>query len=105
MLSSSSTATKKQAIERGAGEVLAELEHEMAEKSQARGDAKADWAHLRKLAEVHMQAELALAHQDELQSRQLAQQRFAHQVLQQQIKNKVETFSVGGGNYFFFDSK
>jgi hypothetical protein len=84
------SATRRQAIERGAGEVLAELEHEMAQKSAARGDEKADWAHLRKLAEVHMRAELALAHQDELQSRQLAQQRFAHQVLQQQIKNKIE---------------
>jgi hypothetical protein len=84
------SATKKQAIERGAGEVLAELEHEMAKKSLARGDEKAEWQHLRKLAEVHMRAELALAHQDDLQSRQLAQQRFAHQVLQQQIKNKIE---------------
>ncbi len=84
------SATKKQAVERGAGEVLAELEHEMAKKSLARGDEKADWAHLRKLAEVHMRAELALAHQDDLQSRQLAQQRFAHQVLQQQIRNKIE---------------
>jgi hypothetical protein len=84
------SATKKQAIERGAGEVLAELEHEMAKKSLARGDEQADWAHLRKLAELHMHAELALAQQDDLQSRQLAQQRFAHQVLQQQIKNKIE---------------
>ena len=84
------SATKKQAVERGAGELLAELEHEMAKKSAARGDEQADWAHLRKLAEVHMRAELALAQQDDLQSRQLAQQRFAHQVLQQQIKNKIE---------------
>lgn len=84
------SATKKQAIERGAGEVLAELEHEMSKKSLARGDEKTQWQHLRKLAEVHMHAELALAHQDELQSRQLAQQRFAHQVLQQQIRNKIE---------------
>lgn len=84
------SATKKQAIERGAGEMLAELEHEMAKKSLARGDEKTEWQHLRALAELHMRAELALAHQDELQSRQLAQQRFAHQVLQQQIKNKVE---------------
>ncbi len=84
------SATKKQAVERGAGEVLAELEHEMAQKSLARGDEKTQWQHLRKLAEVHMHAELALAHQDELQSRQLAQQRFAHQVLQQQIRNKIE---------------
>ena len=84
------SATKKQAVERGAGEVLAELEHEMAKKSLARGDEKSEWQHLRQLAEVHMRAELALAHQDDLQSRQLAQQRFAHQVLQQQIRNKIE---------------
>ena len=83
------SATKKQAIERGAGEVLAELEHEMAKKRLARGDEKAEWAHLRALADVHMRAELALAYQDDLQSRQLAQQRFAHQVLQQQINNKI----------------
>jgi hypothetical protein len=84
------SATKRQAIEKGAGDMLAELEHELAKKGQARGDEKADWAHLRALAEMHMRAELALAHQDDLQSRQLAQQRFAHQVLQQQIRNKIE---------------
>jgi hypothetical protein len=82
--------TKRQAIEKGAGDMLAELEHELAKKGQARGDEQAQWAHLRALAEMHMHAELALAHQDDLQSRQLAQQRFAHQVLQQQIRNKVE---------------
>lgn len=84
------SSTKRQAIEKGAGDVLAELEHELAKKGQARGDEQAQWAHLRKLAEVHMHAELALAHQDDVQSRQLAQQRFAHQVLQQQIRNKIE---------------
>jgi len=84
------SATRRQAIEKGAGEVLAELEHELAKKGQARGDEQAQWAHLRKLAELHMHAELALAHQDELQSRQLAQQRFAHTVLQQQIRNKID---------------
>lgn len=81
---------RQQAIAAGAGEVLAELEHELAQKNAARGDVVADWAHLRHIAQIRMRTELELSQQQALEARQLAQQRFAHQLLQQQIGNKVE---------------
>ena len=80
---------RQQAIAAGAGEVLAELEHEIAQKQAARGDVEADWAHLRHIAQIRMRTELELSAQQAAEQRQLAQQRFAHQLLQQQIANKV----------------
>lgn len=82
--------SRKQAIERGAGDMLAELEHELARKGAQRSGEADGWAHVRVLAQLRMRAELALAQQDALQARQLAQQRFSHQLLQQQIRNKIE---------------
>jgi hypothetical protein len=80
---------RKQAIEQGAGDVLQALEHELAKKGVAREDESAEWAQLRQLAQIHMRTELDIAQQGALEARQLAQQRFAHQLLQQQIQNKV----------------
>ena len=80
---------RKQAIERGAGDVLTELEHEFARKGAAREDESAEWAHLRELARIRMRTELEVAQQDALEARQLAQQRFSHTLLQQQIQNKI----------------
>jgi hypothetical protein len=80
---------RKQAIERGAGEVLTELEHELARKDAARGDESSEWAHLRHLAQIRMHTELEITQQEALEARQIAQQRFSHKLLQQQIENKV----------------
>jgi hypothetical protein len=80
---------RKEALERGAGDVLAELEHELAKKGAARGDESAEWAHLRHIAQIRMRTELEISQQQALEARQLAQQRFSHQLLQQQIENKV----------------
>jgi len=82
--------SRKQAIERGAQDLVAELEHELAQKRGARADAETEWAHLRELAAVRMREEVALARQDAAQERTVAAQRFAHQLLQQQIRNKIE---------------
>ena len=82
--------TRKQAIERGAQDLVAELEHELAQKQGARLDREAEWAHLRELAALRMREEVALAQADAAQARTVATQRFAHQLLQQQIRNKVE---------------
>jgi hypothetical protein len=82
--------SRRQAIERGAGAVLAELEHDLAKKGSQRAGEAAGWEHLRQLAQIRMRAELEVAQQDALQARQLAQQRFSHQLLQQQIRNKIE---------------
>ncbi len=80
---------RKQALERGAGEIVTELEHELAKKGAAREDESTQWAHLRHLAQIHMRTELEIAQQGANETRQLAQQRFSHQLLQQQIQNKI----------------
>jgi hypothetical protein len=82
--------SRKQAIERGAQDLVAELEHELAQKRGARLDTEAEWAHLRELAGLRMREEVALAQADAAQARTVAMQRFTHQLLQQQIRNKVE---------------
>jgi hypothetical protein len=82
--------TRKQAIERGAVDAVAALEHALAEKRGARQDEAAQWQQLRELAAIRMRTELEVAQQEAAQSRAVAQQRFAHQLLQQQIRNKVE---------------
>jgi hypothetical protein len=82
--------SRKQAIERGAQDLVAELEHELAQKRGARADQETEWAHLRELAAVRMREEVALARQDAAQERTVAAQRFTHQLLQQQIRNKIE---------------
>jgi hypothetical protein len=82
--------SRKQAIERGAQDLVAELEHELAQKRGARADAETEWAHLRELAAMRMREEVALARQDAAQARTFAAQRFTHQLLQQQIRNKIE---------------
>ncbi|HEY0064426.1 MAG TPA: SPFH domain-containing protein [Telluria sp.] len=80
---------RKQALERGAAEIVAELEHELAKKGAAREDETTQWAHLRHLAEIHMRTELEIAKQGASEARQMAHQRFSHQLLQQQIQNKI----------------
>jgi hypothetical protein len=80
---------KKEALERGAGEVLAELEHEMAKKGAAREDESTEWGHLRALAQLRMRTEMEAAQQDAAQSRQLAAQQFMQRLIQQQVRYKI----------------
>jgi len=82
--------TRKEAIERGAVDAVKALEHELADKRNVRLDEAGQWAHLRELAAVRMRGELEVAQQEALDARTVAQQRFTHQLLQQQIRNKIE---------------
>jgi hypothetical protein len=82
--------SRREAVERGAGEILAELEHELAQKRGQRAGEQAEWAHLQALAGIRMRGALEVAQQETLQARTLARQRFAQQLLTQQIRNKVE---------------
>ncbi|KFI05848.1 hypothetical protein [Massilia sp. BSC265] len=82
--------SRKQALERGAGDVLAELEHELAKKGARRLDEAQEWKHLRALAQVRMRSELEVAQQDARQAQAIARQRFSQQLLQQQIRHKIE---------------
>lgn len=81
---------RREALERGAGEVLAELEHDLARKRGQRAGEQAEWAHLQALAAIRMRGALEVAQQEAQQMRTLARQRFAQQLLIQQIRNKVE---------------
>ncbi|MES2261186.1 MAG: hypothetical protein V4724_21935 [Pseudomonadota bacterium] len=81
--------SRKQAFERGAGDTLTELEHELAKKKSLRAGAAVEWEHVRQLAQIKMRTELEVAQQASLEQRQLAQQRFSHQLHQQQIQNQV----------------
>ena len=82
--------SRKQALDQGAAELLAELEHDLARKGAHRADEALEWRHLRALAQLRMRAELAGAQQEAAQNRQFAQQRFSQQLLQQQIRHKIE---------------
>jgi hypothetical protein len=82
--------SRREAIERGAGETLAELEHDLAQKRGQRAGEQAEWAHLQALAAIRMRGALEVAQQETAQARTLARQRFSQQLLTQQIRNKVE---------------
>ena len=81
---------RRAALERGAGEVLAELEHDLAQKRGQRAGEQAEWSHLQALAAIRMRSALEVAQQEAQQTRTLARQRFSQQLLTQQIRNKVE---------------
>jgi len=82
--------TRKQAFERGAGAALTELEHELAKKKALQAGEAADWDHVRQLAQIKMRTELEVAQQAAMEERALAKQRFAHQLYQQQIQNRIQ---------------
>src|SRR5437763_2732747 len=82
--------TRKEALARGAQDAIAELEHELGKKRLARLDEATEWQHLRELAAIRMRGEMEVAQQDALEARTVARQRFSHQLLQQQIRNKIE---------------
>ncbi|RJG19188.1 SPFH domain-containing protein [Massilia cavernae] len=81
---------RRQALERGAADVLAELEHELAKKVGARADEVAGWEHLRQVARIRMHTEIEAARRDARNTAVLAQQRFSHQLVRQQIQNRIE---------------
>ena len=81
--------TRKVALERGAGTTLADLEHELAKHRAARAGDEADWEHVRQLAQIKMRTGLELAQQEAAEQRQLAQQRFTHQLQQQAVQNQI----------------
>jgi hypothetical protein len=70
--------------------VLLDLEHELAKKGARRFDEAQEWQHLRALAQVRMRSELEVAQQDARQTLVIARQRFSQQLLQQQIRYKLD---------------
>ncbi|WP_343729413.1 hypothetical protein [Duganella sp.] len=81
--------TRKVALDKGAGTVLADLEHELARNKAHRVGEQADWEHVRHLAQIRMRTELEVLQQTAAEQRQLAQQRLSHQLRQQAIENQI----------------
>lgn len=82
--------SRKEALDRGAGAVLADLEQDAARAASARGTEALQWEHVRAMARIRMRTEMEAAQRDAQQARILERQRFSHQLLQQQVRNKVE---------------
>ncbi|MBY0243257.1 MAG: hypothetical protein K2X55_28525 [Burkholderiaceae bacterium] len=80
---------RETAIAKGAGAELAALEHELARKKMGRLGEAAAWEQLRQLAHIKLRTELEMAQQAAHEERQLAKQRFSHQLHMQQIQNQV----------------
>jgi hypothetical protein len=81
--------TRKVALDKGAGTLLADLEHELARNKSHRVGEQADWEHVRQLAQIRMRTELEVLQQTAAEQRQLAQQRLSHQLRQQAIENQI----------------
>ncbi|WP_373991883.1 hypothetical protein [Duganella sp. BuS-21] len=81
--------TRKVALDKGAGTVLADLEHELSRNKSHRVGEQADWEHVRQLAQIRMRTELEVLQQTAAEQRQLAQQRLSHQLRQQAIENQI----------------
>ncbi|OFA00146.1 hypothetical protein [Duganella sp. HH101] len=81
--------TRKVAIDKGAGTILADLEHELAKTKSHRAGEQADWEHVRQLAQIKMRTELEVQQQTAAGQRQLAQQRLSHQLRQQSIESQI----------------
>jgi hypothetical protein len=81
--------TRKVAVDKGAGTVLADLEHELSRNKSHRQGEQADWDHVRHLAQIRMRTEMEVLQQTAAEQRQLAQQRLSHQLKQQSIENQI----------------
>jgi hypothetical protein len=81
--------TQKEAVERGAGEVIKELEHGLKEKSEQRQNVADLWLHVRTLARIKMRTESEITQLESKQSAQLLQQGIAHQLQKIQLQHQI----------------
>jgi len=81
--------TRKIAVDKGAGTILADLEHELAKNKAHRLGEQSDWEHVRQLAQIRMRTDLEVLQQTAAEQRQLAQQRLSHQLRQQSIESQI----------------
>ena len=81
--------SREQALERGAGAALKELEHELAKKGLQQAADADEFAHVQALAAIRMRTALEVSQQAAREEQALAAQRFAHVLQQQQIENQI----------------
>lgn len=81
--------TRERAIELGAGEEIADLEHQFAGKANQRADDKVHWEHLRNLARVEYETELKLQELQRDEKLALERQRFEATLERQRIESRI----------------
>jgi hypothetical protein len=81
--------TRKEAIDRGAGEAIKELEHNLKEKSEQRQNAADLWLHVRTLARIKMRTESEITQLEGKQSAQLMHQQLSHQLQKNQLQHQI----------------
>ena len=81
--------TRKEAIDRGAGDAIKELEHTLIEKSEQRQNAADLWLHVRTLARIKMRTESEITQLEGKQSAQLMHQQFSHQLQKTQLQHQI----------------
>jgi hypothetical protein len=81
--------TRKEAVDRGAGEAIKELEHTFKDKSEQRQNATDQWLHVRTLARIKMRTESEITQLEGKQSAQHLQQRISHQLQQTQLQHQM----------------
>lgn len=82
--------TRKQAIERGAAETVANLEHQLRAKKEQQQNENDEWLHIRTLARIKMRSESELAQMHSKEAAQLLQQKIEHQLQQQRLTQEIE---------------
>lgn len=80
------SATRKEAIARGAGDSIRELEHTFKDKAEQRQNVADQWLHVRTMARIKMRSESELTQLEGQQAAQALQQKME----QQRQKNQLE---------------
>ncbi|PXX45201.1 hypothetical protein [Undibacterium pigrum] len=85
--------TRKQALERGAGDTIKELEHSLKQKSEQRQNEADQWLHIRTMARIKMRSESEITQLQAKEAAQLMQQKIQHQL--QKFQFEHETAQAG----------
>ncbi|MFZ6654800.1 hypothetical protein [Undibacterium sp. TJN19] len=81
--------TRKQALERGAGDTVKELEHSLKQKSEGRQNEADQWLHVRTMARIKMRSESEVTQLQGKETAQLMQQKMQHQLQKFQLEHET----------------
>ncbi|MFZ2998806.1 MAG: hypothetical protein WA071_00525 [Undibacterium umbellatum] len=87
-------ATRKQALERGAGDTIKELEHSLKQKSEQRQNEADQWLHIRTMARIKMRSESEITQLQGKEAAQLMQQKIQHQLQKFQLEHEFTQASL-----------
>lgn len=86
--------TRKQALERGAGDTIRELEHSLKQKSEQRQNEADQWLHIRTMARIKMRSESEITQLQGKEAAQLMQQKIQHQLQKFQLEHEFTQASL-----------